>query len=79
MCIRDRYDIHLEGECYSVVQARYIHQEDPADILLFALFNVVEELVREEPCCVAFQDAGNITTLIFCGESPCLLYTSRCV
>lgn len=64
------YDIHLEGECYSVVQARYIHQEDPADILLFALFNVVEELVREEPCCVAFQDAGNITTLIFCGESP---------
>ncbi|MEJ8735239.1 MULTISPECIES: response regulator [Mediterraneibacter] len=63
------YGIYLEGECFSVVQIRYIHQEDPSDILLFALYNVVEELVREETCCEVFQDIGNITTLIFCGES----------
>lgn len=63
------YDIHLEGECFSVVQIKYIRQEDPADILLFVLYNVIEELVREETCCEVFQDISNITTLIFCGES----------
>lgn len=62
------YDIALTGECFSVVQIEFLISENQTDLLLFALYNITEELMRKKSC-VVFQDMVNVTTVIFAGES----------
>lgn len=73
----ENYGVSLSGACFSAVQVQ--HQSGFAfkeegyritdELVLFAVYNIAEEMLREEKNCVIFQDTGNITTILMAGES----------
>lgn len=65
----DMYGITLEGEYFSVAQLYSQHIDEYDDLQRFILFNITEELTKEETGCLVFLDMGNITTFLFSGES----------
>lgn len=65
----EMYGISLNGEWFSVAQIYSEHLASYDDLQLFILFNIAEELLKEETGCLTFLDMGNIPTFIFCGES----------
>ena len=71
------YDIVLKGESYAASQIsssssfEFVkHNEETVDELTaFAVFNVTEEMLKEQDFCVVFQDEANVTTILTADES----------
>ena len=71
------YDLVIRGAQYAVVQMEsassfgYARIKDDAvdELAAFAVFNVLEEMCKEEEDCVVFQDGVNTATMIIGGDS----------
>lgn len=73
----ESYGITLSGDTYAVTRILCRssfeftdrHPEIRDEIVLFAVYNVVAEMMSEEPDCVVFQDVEDAVVLIVAGES----------
>lgn len=71
------YNVFLDSDCYSLIQVlgqSGFDYESPGclttdELVLFSVYNVVEEILHYEEQCIVFQESGNITTVLMGGES----------